>query len=401
MKTKMIYFGMCCMIACSAGAEAPSNLKVKIGGEMDTQYGSISQKKMFRYENPTDTNTAKLKQDGLVNATTISFDVEAKSKCGTKYGGKVLLNADTYLDLDDGVADKGVIFVEMPGVGRIEAGSYDSATKTLGVSGSSIAVGAGGVNGFMPKWINKHTLDGQKVSDVYIKWPTLPIQSDSLAQSNKITYYTPEMRGVRFGVSYTPDSSMKGTVAALRSSKRSDDKEFNDMWNVGMRHQYKAKDLKIVTSATVEFGRAKKMNMQRKDLMAWEVGSEVEYKAFTIAGSYSNWGKSGAPKARLSGKKYGANYWTLGARYKAGNMGVSVTYFDSKRANLFIASELSSKSILSTGYNKNRYLSFGAEYKVSEGFLPYFELSRFRMKQFGVSQSNSGFVTLVGTRLAF
>jgi len=54
-----------------------------------------------------------------------------------------------------------------------------------------------------------------------------------------------------------------------------------------------------------------------------------------------------------------------------------------------------------TVYNKFTNISFGLEYKLAPGFMPYAEFSHFNFKDSSAVRSNSGNVILLGSRLTF
>jgi hypothetical protein len=70
------------------------------------------------------------------------------------------------------------------------------------------------------KYFNQTVLSGAteyEMSDIFILSPYFPVNLDNEGDANKITYYTPKLYGVQFGVSYTPDAELIGTSSAFKN----------------------------------------------------------------------------------------------------------------------------------------------------------------------------------------
>lgn len=387
-------------------------IKAEISGKLDTQWGYRQQKDTFKYKD-NDNTQPKLSTSGIVNSTSITFKANHKLNNGVKYGGLIKLNADTSINLaeeNNTIADKVLFFVES-NYGRFEGGAYDGAPAIMQVSANNIARATGGINGNMQKWINKkvqnktynQALDfGQE----FIKWPTLPIDCDFDSNVSKVTYYTPTISGFQFGLGYIPDVNRTGTVATLNDvsappvgSPLNAVKGFKDVIEGGLKYTGKFKELDIEASVIAERSRNSGKTANRRELLAYEVGALVTYKEFSVAGSYSDWTHSGAPKTKLAGKKYVGGYWTAGVAYATKNAGVSLTYFNSQRANLFTGDEAITNT--SNSSNKFQVLSLGADYTVAPGLMPYAEVSFFKTKYHANPVNNKGSVLLIGTKLTF
>ena len=417
------------LIAYTSIAYASEPPKMTIGGKLDTQIGYVKQKNLFKglYKYTDKTNNLETlgqvkEKYGVVNDTNIDINISAKSDLGFKYGGRIRLNADTSIDAannDDTVADKTMIFVESK-YGRLEGGAYNSASDQMRVSGSSIARATGGIDGRIVKWYGKgprvtnagaslSTSDNQNTDSSgsfgqrYITYPELPIDCDYISFANKITYITPKFNGLNFGISYTPSSATHGTVSKFQSVARNNGKYFEKLIDYAVNYENKMNGLNYKIGLTGEVGNADKgttSEVARKNLNVWEAGATVTYKEFSIAGSYSDWGKSATPKVKVAGKKYGAKYWTAGVAFVKGNFGTSLTYFKSQRANVYTGKVPSNPAYQDNAYNKLEYIVLSTDYKLATGLLPYAELARFKAKD-SVIQSNKGYVLITGMKLNF
>lgn len=382
----------------------PMGLQVTMGGTLDTQAGYRFQKKAF---NKSAFAGEQLHKGAIVNETRLNFDIQGQVK-GLKYGGNIILYADTSPhdnSPDIRIADTVSTFVETR-YGKAEFGDGLSASGQMQVSANSIARLPGGINGKAQKWMSEFvylpnaTEDSTRFSSHFIKWPVLPIDNEHEAAAGKVTYFTPEIQGFQAGVSYIVDSALHGTVAKTQKVFRTGNTEYNNVFDGAIKYEGKFNEIEFASALTGQMGDAKRKDPSkaRNDLRAWELGAMAKYHGFSLAGSYSDWHHSGTPKNKASGQKYGASYWTAGVGYEQGNLGTSITYFNSRRANVNNTHEADNSDV---GFNRFELLALGADYKLAPGFMPYAELSFFRTKYKGASLSNKGTIMLFGTRLAF
>lgn len=404
---------------------AGNPLKVELSGKLDTSVGYVQQKGYFEQIFEGDNKKANFNErigsrhkSAIVNDTKLDFNISSKSDLGFTYGGLIRLNADTSVNAannDDVIADRTMIFIEGK-PGRLEGGAYKSAAAVMQVSAASMATAAGGIDGKLPKWFGKGPkisgngvvatgvgAAGQSFGSRYILFPEAPIDCDCLSFTNKVTYYTPKFKGLQAGLSYSPDTAIHGTVAKVQEVPTGGDgANLKDLIDYAITYENKInKNLDYKVGFNGEIAKAKSGPVARKKLKTWELGAIITYKEFSLGGSYSNWGKSATPVVKAAGKKYGAKYWTAGIGYTKGKFATSLTYFKSYRANVYLGKAPDDATLHDNGYNKLEYVSLGGEYKVTNGLLPYVELSKFTAKDSAPVQSNKGYVFIAGTKLTF
>ncbi len=406
------------LILASSSALA-KGMDVKLYGKMDTQFGYRQQSGNFKNSDASQKG-AKLDNHGIASDTKIGFEASNAFSNGLKYGGIIEINADTSKNAskdDDTVGKKTILYIEGKKIGRFEAGSGDAGVSgSMQTSASEIARGSGGINGKATKWINKKFSIGNNYNSdfdkEFIKWPTLPTDCDYDANAAKITYYTPKFSGLQLGVSYTPNLDHTGTVSDIDNQTKPQKgspvtavEKFKEVVQAGISYTTKINDFEIKSSFTAERAKSAPTTPARKGLMAWEVGAVIGYKGFSIAGSYSDWEHTGAPKNRYQNKKYGGGYWTAGVAYTDDKFGISATYFKSKKANLYTSNEdlatFTAKDVQDNTFNKFEILSLGVDYKVAPGFMPYAEISYFKTKHSHNVSNNKGNIYLLGTKLTF
>lgn len=362
---------------------------------------------------------------------------------------------------DKGNAMQTMIYVE--GIfGRVEMGSYTGASHAMQVDARTFARATGADDA--RRWWNQWTYRGHMpTSYAFLEAPTLPTNSESrygirTVNANKITYYTPEYYGFMIGVSYIPDTSVNGTIAKAGSTTKTVatviDKTgtnnnaagifaipYRNVFEGGIHYQAMYNDWGIKAALLGQTGQAKKtlftqvgggsgalstvtpgtIIKNNKDLNAWEAGLNLSYMGFTLGGSYGDHSHSGnftrtlwsgsdlAVAGGTRGKK--TSYWTAGLGYEYGPVAASFTYFESKQGLPGINSAATTNG--QNGHNKLEHYTFGLDYKLAPGLMPYLEVSAFKMKNRhyenigtfttggAYSHGNRGTIVLVGSKLEF
>jgi hypothetical protein len=375
---------------------------VTLGGKIDTQMGHREQKDRFNHIDSNPSN-ARLHDFAIVNNTRIKVKADGKSDAGLKYGAHIELYADSSTNSDGrtGFGDKVWGYVET-NLGRVEAGSVKSAAHQMRYHAGEIASATGGIDGDARDWVAKKTADNFPIGDRYILTPGLPSFCDCKSGANKISYFTPKYNGVQFGISYTPDVQFFGTTSQTHAITKTTGDQFRDITALAAKYETEYKGVSIGLSAVGEVGKAKDSTVDRRDLKTYEVGAQFDYKGFSVAGSYNDRLHSGEPVVKLANAKYGGSSWTAGVAYNAGDWTTSLTYLNSKRANLFTNNVPATTAGHDLSYNTLEAVSFGIDCKLIEGFMPYAEYTIFDFKRgtAGVAQ-NYAKVLLVGSKIKF
>ncbi len=247
-------------------------------------------------------------------------------------------------------------------------------------------------------------------------------QFGDLEDASKINYYTPRVSGWQAGLTFTPDTGTGGTSASITGDNSGDIKQ---AIGLGVNYSDNFGNVGFAISATGETGKAEQSStavVQRNDLRAYDVGAMITFFGVTIGASHGNWGDSLQPTsgiyscdydptktlanqtcagtATTSGSsKFGDSvYQTAGLAYQFGPFSASLTYLDS--------------SFQENNYNA---LSFGVDYRMAKGLMPYFEVTQYEfesnqprasdvVEQSGSSRQlkdNDGYVVLAGLLFSF
>lgn len=392
-------------------ADAPN---VKMGGKVDFQAGFVSQKDTYKTANTKFDRTQhfahetrlKVVADGMTDCgmkygSTIEFGDKSRSLASTS--GKDVELKDTFMFLESNF-------------GRFELGSMSPVTRKLNLDASTIARGAGGAAGGDYKYYVNSSFGfiptstaGTNISGVWLTDPKLPLDlSTYYAKYNKISFYTPEVNGLQMGLSFGVDTGEVGSSNAI-SSRYLDTsaspipfttRHFKNAFSGALKYKAHTDQLAFEVTATGQYAKAERksstatIDQEIQNVKAYAFGGSVKYTDFTLLANMGNWGKSMNTKETDAYSRSSTRYYSFGGAYTHGSLGMSVTYFDSKRMK-----------------NKLNAWAVGADYTLAPGLQPYAEGTFFKFKPAtgvtttsgGATQSakNSGSVVFVGTRFSF
>lgn len=418
------------MFAASAAfAEGP---KVTLGGYIDAQIGIADQDGAFTDQAVnSDARLKDTRDEHIRTDSRIDVKVAGQADNGLGYGGVVTIIAEQNSSgADDGTgnasAEKTFIFVES-GLGRIELGSNNGASQTMKVDASTFARGTGGIAGDFYKYVNVGASadSGTALSRTkYIVTPDLPsvalpgarandykVSTDDTTDpqvtefANKITYYSPRVSGVQFGISYSPNLGERGNANGFRGdfsansgttpSANTAAQYHQDVVTAGLNYNGEYQGVGVKVSAVAEHGDSPERLSTSDaniydDLKAYELGLNLSYAGFTVGGSWADVSEFG----RISSRNDEAQFWTAGIGYEFGPFAASVTYLDSESED--------NNTTDNTQDNEFTNLSIGADYKLAPGLVPYIEVSFFETDDNDNSTTdNDGSVVILGTQLTF
>jgi len=322
--------------------------------------------------------------------------------------------------------------------GKFELGNYQAVNQKMKIGPAKFARGAGGING---KYLENVNLPASTSSSANIKKPQfiLLAQSpvghggyaknsydrnfralkddsfDGVEDATKLSYYTPRIEGLQFGVSYAPDSRSNG-ITSVKYFKM-EDITISNILSFGANYSQDFDNLGVEISATAEKGRVKNISstsgVQRSNLAAYDFAMTLSYFGFNLGASYGSWGNSLQAKngiyscdynsaatiasqncAGSSNKFNNPHYYTAGISYVFGPMGASITGIKSRFQN-----------------NNYDAASLDLDYKLSKDLMPYFEVTKFAFKSNrpnasdltnqNIIKDSQGYVLLTGILISF
>ncbi len=393
------------IVASSAFADA-SKLDIKVNGLVNFEYGVRNQKADYKKNANVSANQ---KNSAFNNNARVSVSAIAQADAGFKYGAVagLMTSAQQRAGKDNSTTDNTYIFVDSS-LGRVEVGSNYSASKTMGITGGSVARGTGGVTGDWDSFVSWGSFSETTIpsasstqNDFYNSTSLLSDKYSAAGNNseatNKITYYTPQVAGFQLGVSYAPDSNVTGDKAP---SNTSTNRTLKNLVNAGLTYNNTFDQITLGVSAVGSTGTVKKAttaNATRHNFQSYAFGSSLSYSAFSVSG---NWGTANKKfftyddklnTGLLGDAKISKNvtFWSSAVAYVQGPFGVSANYYSSQSASK----------------NKFNAWALSADYSLAPGITPYVEFVQFQAKPNktlnATATKNKGNVFLVGTALSF
>ena len=456
---------------------AHADLSLQIGGNIDAQIGFRNEDSAFEKEFPvyniqngnSNTHDDKRRGEAIVHDTTLTFEVFGHTDIlgGLNYGGKIVLEADTSSskyhmpDVEISLADNEVatskniesVQIKDPAYnlnrnarevmvffdgdwGHLEAGNTYGATKKMQIDAGSVAAGNGGVHGDSGLWINPYPLWGNmRTPDFYTNRMAfyhvddmfLPVLlqgsttqaapfSTELATAAKISYYSPNFNGLRFGVTYTPDTDVNGTVSNIATVVEQSSAHgfgFEDVFEGGFMYDGSLGDFGFQLSVLGQTGDVKKRSgstytsrntsiaaaseAKYEDLGGYEIGFATEFMGVGFAASY------GEHDALLSTMN-DLEYYTLGLGYEMGPWAFSVNYMKSEQESKRFSDLAAGNTFDKTKKAEFENLVFDVAYQC-QGMMPYLQVASFEAIRPENGQDtnikNDGTVVLVGAKISF
>jgi hypothetical protein len=377
--------------------------EVKLGGKINAQVGVSDHKGAYRYTIPGDENSGRLDKTYLVNDTKLKVSFTTTEGL-INVGGYITLNADTSTSKtgSDASGYEGAVRIAHDQIGQLSAGTEPSPSDVLKTYKS---LATGGIDGDYVYYLSKYSLasgGGVKNADkAFLRAQYLPVGSDYSSKANGVNFYTPTNKyPVAFGIGYTPDSRVRGTISEALKTSTNSGEGYRHIYDGGFKFQSeKIQDAKFEMAFLGQIGKAVTTNnVKRHNLKAWEIGIAAESNGFRLGGSYGDWGKSGTKAVGVAGHKYGAKYYTVTAQYAINQAGFGLSYLSSKRGGGDI-------TIDDAKYNRYKAIAASLEYKLAPGAKPYFEFVQYDHKASDTLEStvrnDKGSIVLAGVMLEF
>lgn len=389
-----------------------SGMKVNLGGSFDFQ-GAYIKDNAPKAEKKTSANH---KNSAINSSASVFINPEMVTENDLKYGAKLALATTNR----NSRGHASYLYVDS-NAGKFELGSNKSAAAQMKITGFSACCGAAG------DW------------DVYARFPeegpfitsfagyadTSMRNSHIVEYPRKVTYYTPKFNGFQLGVSYIPDTSNIGGKKHSEDEVHLSNKgikngqksriDLKNTWTYGVSYDNQLnEDLAFKASVVGEYGKSvyKKVddvknetdgskykamtsadkNDKLKKLKTVTVGSQVNYKDFTIAASYGNYFKS-LTSVNKDGNNRRQNLYSVGAGYTYDKASASLNYFHSNNKQ-----------------NKLNAYTLSVDYKLAPGLLPYAEFTCYKGKgskyKDGTPATTEAFkrkgkILMLGTKLKF
>jgi hypothetical protein len=398
--------------ALASNDSAGSELELEIGGKFDFQTGirASAEDEIKKNYNVSDNH------NNLAFGTKaeITTEVSRELENGLKYGAKIAMQPKTSPSFNNSY-----LYIEHKG-GKFQFGNNSDAMSELSKTAFDLTRSS--------SWSKYATLAPKDKKIDYITYPD--IASDELSlppkqseKARKVTYYTPELKGLQFGISYIPDSQNVGDGAPknelIKSGKSQSEKKSKDnsgnsgtsngsndkeqdeedksdhpeaypVRNAvagGVNYKYQTEeDLGLEFSVTGEYGTS--VFEDRNNLKSYNLGAIVSYKGLSFGVSYTDWRDSLIPKDL--NKNLTSNIFTLGAGYETGPFGAGVVWLRSNSYENYL-----------NGVN------FSLDYKLAPQLTSYAEFTLYstegnrnkKLEKLDSVDKRKGSIVVLGTKL--
>jgi predicted porin len=394
-------------------------LTIKPSGRFDFTAGYLNNKGA----NPKEKVSLNKNNFGFLSTARFILTIQNKLPNNISYGAKIAVNTTSRSDR----TTPSSLFFESD-AGKWEIGSDKSAVSKMKITGySQASATAGGWDIWVRPDIRDHNI--QYVSNFGNFLDTKTRNVKDIEYSKKITYYTPELHGFQFGISYIPDTTNIGGKAIsdpqYHLDKLNNGYKFDikDGLGIGITKLHKfsekssiklslvgetgkvsvntptadqiKKDSTIIATNNSAFANLLPSTIKFKKLRTYTAGAELKYGKLALSGGYSNYEKSltaNTPLLDPSDRKKTYLY-SAGVKYNFNKLSVSTNYFYSNNKKNTISAT-----------------TIGTDYKLAPGILPYAEVTFYDTKGWYrnkptdtsfIADNHNGVLFLVGTKLEF
>jgi hypothetical protein len=329
---KKLLIGTSALVAAASfagAAQAADPIKLSVGGYGAVMVGYASQSDDYLTATGREVTGVDVKGDNEIHfkgSTTLDNGLTVAVKYEMEAGGRNS-SAD--------VSDEYAISIS-GGFGTIVAGADDNALV-------AIAKGAPRVGG---RLFNGALDEGDLIGGAYVLNPGSSAPNATFINTNgdseSLSYISPAIAGFTFGTTYVPDvngdDDPSQPIAANGAAGSNEAYGAGLMWNgefsavtLGVEGGYLWAD---AGPNAVNAGTA--YNAGREE---WQLGAQVGYAGFSLGAAYRDISQdrkaaSGNTFAVLGQRdEVNASSWEVGASYKTGPYGVSLSYFDSQTEN--------------------------------------------------------------------
>ena len=227
---------------------------------------------------------------------------------GLKLSFKAELELEDDSDVDSDADQVDEVYIQVDGgFGRFQFGQNDGAMYQMQVSAPNTFVGhkvnrrGTNMDPFAPLGWSREISTYNSFSDDHIK----------------ATYFTPNLNGLQFGLSYTPNPCKNDTGYASCVY----DEFGRNFWEASVAYEMALDNVEIALAGGYGQGES---GSSGEEPAEWSVGAQAAFGGFTIGGSYRDTNTSG-------NSSWDETHWDVGVTYETGPWGFTLDYSDMDR----------------------------------------------------------------------
>ncbi|AHX04653.1 porin [Ehrlichia japonica] len=289
------------------------------------------------------------------------------------------------------------IFLKSRNAGSLKIGRTGPVSQRMKLSSSNISVASGGVTG---SWL-QYSSYSCNTENTVLCVPNLYVACHG-SSIPVISYYSPQIKGVEFGLSYIPKDKPKN-INDTNGNNAKLYHIYDNIVSMGVKYQnqlFSKVDYSI--SGVIEHANTLPSGDKYNDLLSYGVGFSFKYKNIIFVGSYANLGNSGKKEILISNgtsttntyKIIDSRFYDLGIKVENDKFDISFSYF-------YGAKDVINNSSV-TNNSETHSLSacaLGIEKLLANKMTVYADIVFFDIDL--LSTSKSGYVGLIGTKLSF
>ena len=301
--------------AVSAGAAIPDNIYVEVGKTVIGADGKVTNTNtnensgtgyVALHQKVADTNKAiKSSGTGQWPDAEIHFKPSITLENGLTFGAHVEFEA---LHHGNGgpTRDESYVTISSDSLGMFIIGSENSAGYRMMVAAPSVGLGIN--SGSHPDFLPGYDYE----------WRSASGSSNTEVGGNndamRISYHTPSLGGLTFGVSYAPDDGQNMDDKTKSASSNSGNKQLKiddadiplkDIIDLGVKFEQSLGEANVTLAA--RYGTGKNNDPKKKNPREIGFGAQVGFGAFTFGGAYADSERGSADKS--------SSGWSLGMAY--------------------------------------------------------------------------------------
>lgn len=318
------------LLACHGPAARGADIRTSLGGFIKFQYG------FFDRKDSAPGSQGSVHRGARTDAEA-HLDLQATGATGIAYGGRLQL-ARAAKPRDNGT------YISLQTVwGALRLGDYGGAAKELMVTAPTVGIGQ--IDGDFDMFAGPSAL-------------LVPYKLDN-DDSTKITYLSPEILGVRLGLSYAP--ALVSTGAEIAAARRAIGVDAHrDVTESAIGYARDIGAATLTAGAAYVFGAAKP-GAGLRDLSGYGAGLKLAWRGLTLGGGYVYDGRGTLPLDPRPGHaliESVVDEINLGLTYETGPWGIGGSWAHDHRASL-AASDLFA---IGTVYRAARGLTLGTDF---------------------------------------
>ncbi len=339
-----------------AAAPAHAEINIEVGGYFKG-YGA--------FVNQDETTGTNVNNFDLLRDTELHFGGETTLDNGLTVGA----HAEFFVDGADTSATADESYAYFSGSwGRINFGNEDGASFLLQVAAPSADSNIDGIRQYIQPFANTGNMNATR----------LDYDMNIATKTDKLTYLSPIMGGLQFGVSYSPETATATDLNGVGTDTASND--YQETYEVSARYEGQLQNVGVIVGAGYGVSNREQTTATTDDRKAWNVGLDLDIGPFGVGVAYvsDNLGLAGTAEADR-------DVFVVGVDYTTGAFKIGASYYNQDNDG---------------GIEYDRYTA-GVVYEYGPGMTFRGSIQQVEVDNTGATADADGTALLLGTQVNF